>query len=109
MNALLISTTNCVSVVTLPKGNKQLKFLQGCVGGFIERVSSAYGDIYVNEEGRREDLDDNQIGSMIAGIPLVGVVVITGKDCASLPESQIGKIKALIGDKVKRWDDERAK
>lgn len=110
MNALKISTDGNISVVNMPRnGSSQLGFLRRCVDGHIERVESRYGDVYVNEEGLLNGLAINPIASDIAEMQLVGDVVITGKDCGSLSDANIAKIKKFVGSKAKGWTDERRK
>lgn len=55
----------------------QLKQLQDIVGGYIEVVQIGGGEVaIVNEEGLIHGLPYNQNASMLAGLDLVGTVVI---------------------------------
>ena len=59
---------------------ERLKLMQDAVGGYIEPISiMRYGDwsyIVVNEEGVLKDLPLNKKASMIAGMDILGIVVL---------------------------------
>ena len=56
--------------------NTELSTLQEAVGGYIEHVPSETADIFVDEEGLLKGKELNQAGSILAGTPLVGDVVV---------------------------------
>ncbi len=65
----------------LPKKGKEfsLEELQGFVGGYIELVRYFGGQMMVNEDGRPKGLPVNIRASELAGMPIVGPVVIGSK------------------------------
>jgi|DEB0MinimDraft_10_1074344.scaffolds.fasta_scaffold08430_7 hypothetical protein len=59
--------------------NDKLETLQEAVGGYIQLVSSPYGDCYVNEEGLLLGLKPNVFASAMLGQHIVGAVVLCTK------------------------------
>lgn len=91
-NVIVIHTNNTVDNIAL-KAKPTLRQMQSWVGGYIERhPTSTYSiheqlfkkyamAMYFNDEGKLSNLPDNALASLIAGIPLVGdVVIIEGFD-----------------------------
>ena len=63
----------------VPADGKKLTLeeMQAAVGGYIERVViPKVGEMYVDEEGLLKGKPINQMASLIAGMPIVGDVLI---------------------------------
>lgn len=84
--AVIIKSNGTSEVVEMPSADKELKFLQDAVGGYVQVVTLREGlNIWVNEEGKLNRLPYNNTATIIWSAffgdntdIMVGDVIFTG-------------------------------
>ena len=81
--------------------DNELKALQEAVGGYIETIGLQGGAVMiVDEEGRLKHKSANPLASLIAGIDIVGVALITGVD-----EDEFDDVPAVYAECILQLSD----